>query len=79
MVIIRKLLRQAATRLQPHGVVVIEVGGLRDAINREYAALKPEWLATEDSSNCVVAFRARNFPLAVASRVRGTAREGGTG
>ncbi len=58
LVIIRKLLQQARTRLQPHGIVVIEVGGLQRAIDREFAALQPEWLATQDASNCVVLFRA---------------------
>lgn len=56
--IIRKLLEQAKTRLQPHGVVVIEVGGLRPAIDREFAALEPHWLHTEDESDCVVLFQA---------------------
>ena len=58
LAIIRKLLRQSATRLEPHGIVVIEVGGLRAAIDREFAALRPEWLPTEDGSDCVVLFRA---------------------
>lgn len=58
LAIVRRLLRQARTRLQPHGIVVIEVGGLRRAIDREFAALEPEWLATEDGSDCVVLFRA---------------------
>jgi len=58
LVIIRKLIRQAATRLAPHGVLAIEVGGLHDAINREFAALRPEWLPTQDGSDCVVVFRA---------------------
>ncbi|MDP3070401.1 MAG: 50S ribosomal protein L3 N(5)-glutamine methyltransferase [Opitutaceae bacterium] len=58
LVIIRKLLRQARERLEPHGVVVIEVGGLRAAIDREFAALKPRWLSTADGSDCVVCFRA---------------------
>ena len=58
LVIIRKLLRQAATRLRPHGIVVIEVGGLRRAIDREFGPLNPEWLPTQDGSNCVVLFRA---------------------
>ena len=56
--IIRKLLRQSRDRLQPHGIVVIEVGGLRGAIEREFAALRPEWLETQDGSDCVVLFRA---------------------
>jgi ribosomal protein L3 glutamine methyltransferase len=58
LAIIRKLLRQSRERLQPHGVVVIEVGGLRAAIDREFAALQPHWLHTEDGSDCVVLFQA---------------------
>lgn len=58
MGIVRKILRQARTRLQPHGIVVIEVGGLRSAIERECAALHPEWLRTHDGSDCVAMFRA---------------------
>jgi ribosomal protein L3 glutamine methyltransferase len=58
LVIIRKLLRQARERLQPHGIVVIEVGGLRSAIDREFAAFEPHWLHTEDGSDCVVLFQA---------------------
>ncbi len=56
--IVRKLLRQARTRLQPHGIVVIEVGGLREAIDHEFAKLDPHWLHTEDSSDCVCLFHA---------------------
>lgn len=61
MAIVRKLLRQSRGRLQPHGVVVIEVGGLRAAIDREFAELEPQWLPTEDGADCVVAFRAGRF------------------
>jgi ribosomal protein L3 glutamine methyltransferase len=62
--IIRKLLRQAASRLQPHGIVVIEVGGLRGEINREFAALEPHWLHTEDGTDCVVLFQAARLTRA---------------
>jgi len=58
LAIIRKLLRQARDRLQPHGLVVIEVGGLHAAIEREFAALQPHWLHTADGSDCVVLFQA---------------------
>ena len=58
LTIIRKLLRQARPRLQPHGIVVIEVGGLRPAIDREFAKFEPQWLETQDGSDCVVLFRA---------------------
>ena len=56
--IVRTLILQSASRLQPHGILVIEVGGLRPAIDREYAALEPHWLHTEDGSDCVVLFQA---------------------
>ncbi len=58
LTIVRKLLRQARERIAPHGIVAVEVGGLRKAINREFAALAPEWLETEDGSNCVFVVRA---------------------
>ena len=51
--IIRKLLRQARTRLLPHGIVLIEVGGLMAAMDREFATLEPHWLHTGDGSNCI--------------------------
>lgn len=56
--IIRRLLRQARTRLAPHGIVLIEVGGLRSAIDREFAALEPHWLHTEDGADCVCVMHA---------------------
>jgi ribosomal protein L3 glutamine methyltransferase len=61
LVIIRKLLRQAATRLKPHGIVLIEVGGLQATINREFAALEPHWLPTEDGSDCICVIHARRL------------------
>ena len=51
--IIRKLLRQSRERLQPHGVVLIEVGGLQDAMDREFPELDLYWMHTADGSNCV--------------------------
>jgi ribosomal protein L3 glutamine methyltransferase len=56
--LIRKLLRQARPRLKPHGFVVLEVGGLRAAIDREFAGLSPHWLPTEDGSDCICLFPA---------------------
>ncbi len=57
--IIRTLLRQARTRLAPHGIVLIEVGGLRRAMDREFAALAPRWLHTADGSDCVCLIEAK--------------------
>jgi ribosomal protein L3 glutamine methyltransferase len=51
--IIRKLLDQARDRLQPHGVVVLEVGGLRAAMDRAFPELDLHWLHTEDGEDCV--------------------------
>ncbi|MFI5356501.1 MAG: 50S ribosomal protein L3 N(5)-glutamine methyltransferase [Opitutales bacterium] len=59
--IIRKLLRQARSRLQPHGIVLIEVGGLREAMAREFAALDPHWLPTADGSDCVCVIHAQRL------------------
>ncbi|MCX6952289.1 MAG: 50S ribosomal protein L3 N(5)-glutamine methyltransferase [Verrucomicrobia bacterium] len=56
--IIRKLLRQARTRLTDEGIVLIEVGGLIAAMDREFAALEPHWLHTEDGANCVCVIHA---------------------
>jgi ribosomal protein L3 glutamine methyltransferase len=56
--IIRKLLRQARTRLQPHGIVVLEVGGLRAAMDRAFPELDLHWLHTEDGEDCVCAIQA---------------------
>jgi ribosomal protein L3 glutamine methyltransferase len=56
--IIRKLLRQARTRLTPQGIVLIEVGGLRAAMDREFAALEPHWLHTADGMDCICVIHA---------------------
>jgi len=58
LAIIRKLLRQARTRLTPQGIVLIEVGGLRAAMDREFAALEPHWLHTADGADCVCVIHA---------------------
>jgi ribosomal protein L3 glutamine methyltransferase len=59
--IIRKILRQARDRLQPHGVVVLEVGGLRRAMDRVFAALEPHWLHTADGEDCVCVIQAHRL------------------
>jgi ribosomal protein L3 glutamine methyltransferase len=51
--IIRRLLVQARDRIQPHGIVVIEVGALQPAMNKEFKSLRLQWLETQDGSNCV--------------------------
>jgi ribosomal protein L3 glutamine methyltransferase len=56
--VIRKLLRQARDRLQRHGIVVLEVGGLRAAMDREFPELDLHWLHTEDGEDCVCVVQA---------------------
>jgi ribosomal protein L3 glutamine methyltransferase len=72
LAIIRKLLQQARTRLAPDGVVLLEVGGLRGAMDREFAPLEPHWLHTEDGADCVCVIHAarlgRNDAVAGSSR-----------
>ncbi|MBI2511850.1 MAG: 50S ribosomal protein L3 N(5)-glutamine methyltransferase [Opitutae bacterium] len=51
--VVRKLLRQARERLQPHGIVTLEVGQARPALERAFAELDPHWLHTADGEDCV--------------------------
>lgn len=53
LAVIRKLLTQARDRLQPHGIVVLEVGGLRKAMDGAFPALELHWLHTGDGEDCV--------------------------
>ncbi len=59
--VIRKLLRQARDRLQPHGIVVLEVGGLRAAMDRAFPELELHWLQTADGQDCVCLVSARRL------------------
>jgi ribosomal protein L3 glutamine methyltransferase len=61
LAVIRKLLRQARNRLAPEGIVLIEAGGLRAAMDREFAALEPHWLHTEDGADCVCVIHAKRL------------------
>jgi ribosomal protein L3 glutamine methyltransferase len=56
--IIRKIFRQASERLQKHGIVVLEVGGLRAAMDRAFPELDLHWLHTEDGEDCVCVVQA---------------------
>jgi ribosomal protein L3 glutamine methyltransferase len=59
--LIRRLVRQAATRLKPKGILMIEVGGGREAFEREFHGLEPHWLHTEDGSDCVCLVQAERL------------------
>lgn len=51
--IVRKLLHQARERLQPHGIVTLEVGQARPALDAAFPELDPHWLHTADGEDCV--------------------------
>ena len=56
--VISKLLRQSRERLAPDGIVLIEVGGLRRAMERAFGGLGLHWLRTADGSDCVCVVQA---------------------
>jgi ribosomal protein L3 glutamine methyltransferase len=58
MDVIRKLIPQAARRLAPNGVLLIELGGLHDVFEAEYPDLEINWLPTADHTDCVVLLHA---------------------
>jgi ribosomal protein L3 glutamine methyltransferase len=59
--IIRRIFRQARERLSPGGLLLIEVGGLRRVMAREFKSLRLEWLPTADGTDCVCLARAENL------------------
>jgi ribosomal protein L3 glutamine methyltransferase len=59
--IIRKFLRQARDRLKADGVVLIEVGGLQQAMDKEFAKLDLYWMHTADGCNCVCLIQAQRL------------------
>jgi ribosomal protein L3 glutamine methyltransferase len=62
--IIRKLLRQSSDRLQPHGIVALEVGGLRPAMDKAFPELDLHWLHTADGEDCVCVAQAARLKKA---------------
>ena len=65
--VIRKLLAQAVHALKPHGILVIEVGGLQAAMHRAWPTLPLLWLATTDGSDCVCLIHAADLRRALGS------------
>ena len=67
--VIRKLLAQSAKLLADDGLLVVEVGGLHDAIAAAWPRLELTWLPTSDGSDCV-------FLVTGAALRRGLTRRG---
>ena len=61
LIIVRKLLQQAMSRLQPDGLVVLEVGAQRRAMQQAWPNLPMRWLKTFDKMNCVCLIRAADL------------------
>lgn len=59
--VIRKLLPQAAKKLKRNGVLLIEVGGLQDALSEAFPQLEISWLETADGSDCICAISAASL------------------
>lgn len=51
--VVRKLLAQAAKLLTDEGLLVVEIGGLHEALEKAWPRLELTWLPTEDGSDCV--------------------------
>jgi ribosomal protein L3 glutamine methyltransferase len=71
--LVRSLIAQSATRLKPHGILMIEVGGCRELFEREFGQLEPHWFHLEDGSDCVCLIQAARLAGARPGRRR-TAR-----
>lgn len=61
LAVIRRLLAQAPARLAPDGWLLIEVGGLRAAMEAAFGALRLRWLPTQDGTSCVCVIAARRL------------------
>ncbi|MCR5183745.1 MAG: 50S ribosomal protein L3 N(5)-glutamine methyltransferase [Opitutales bacterium] len=61
MDVIRKLLRQAAKKLKPNGLLLIEVGGLHDDLQAAFPQIEFNWLPTADESDCVCLLHATDL------------------
>jgi ribosomal protein L3 glutamine methyltransferase len=61
LAVIRKLIAQAGDRLADYGLLLIEVGGLRAAMDAAFGHLRLRWLPTQDGANCVCLIAARRL------------------
>lgn len=64
MDVIRKLMEQAAAKLKPSGLLLIEIGGLHDAIEAAFPEIEFNWLATADESDCICLIQASSLKKA---------------
>lgn len=79
MDVVRTLLAQSAERLSASGLLAMEVGGLRGAIEVAYPGLRAEWLPTADGSDCVLCATREALRAGVTKPAARRASRGGTG
>ena len=60
--VIRRLIAQAHGRLADDGLLLIEAGGLRAAMEAAFGRLGLRWLPTQDGTDCVCLIEARRLP-----------------
>lgn len=67
LTVIRQLLTQSRELLKPHGLLVIEVGGLQATMHATWPKLPLMWLPTADGADCVCLIHASDLQRALPS------------
>jgi len=68
--VVRRVVAEASGRLNPQGLLVVEVGDGRAAVEREYPRLAMTWATTSAGDDMVFLVRAEDLPAqAAASRI----------
>ena len=62
--LVRRIIKQARAHLEPHGVLIVEVGDGRAAVERAFPDVPLTWLATSAGDDMVFAARAEDLPNA---------------
>ncbi len=62
--LVRRIVKQARAHLEPQGVLIVEVGDGRAAVERAFPDLPLTWLATSAGDDMVFAARAEDLPNA---------------
>lgn len=60
--LVRKILSQSRAHLNPHGLLVCEVGGARRALERAYPRVPFVWPETSESPGCVFTLEREQLP-----------------
>lgn len=70
MACVRRIVRGAREHLTTRGVLVLELGGLRDIMQREFPRLRCQALPIPDGTDAVIGIHSRSFSPAAKSRSR---------